>query len=417
VTRHGAAGARLPSLSGLGELAHTIETGRAHGGDLLRTPAGRVTVRARSFEGGVVAALRPVERGPVPQHARPPATFDSLVGESSVFRAAIEEARLAARVGVPVLLVGEPGTGKDSFAEAIHHASERAAGPLVWVRLPALPPEQVDAELFGRAAERGVTDRPRAGRIELAHGGTVVLDEISVLAEATQAGLGTFLEQRAVRPVGGRGHIAADTRLIATSRITASSLLAAGLLRRALFERLRVLQIELPPLRERGTDAALLARVQATKVCHALGRPPVQFEAHVLDALCAYPWPGNVTELLGLVEGWIASLPAGQTRIDRVPGHIRRATREAPATPRRAGPRGAETARGGGSPEEDDAGRSGAESRRVRPWSEVEREAFASALEACQGNVSRAARALGVSRGTFYNKMRRFGLKDGGGRG
>lgn len=417
VNRHGAAGARLPSLSGLGELARALESGRAHSGDLLRTPAGRVTVRARSFRDGVVAALRPVGRAPAAGPGRAATTFDSLMGESSVFRAAIEEARLAARVGVPVLVVGEPGTGKDSLAEAIHNASQRAAGPLVWVRLPALPPEEVDAALFGHAGERGVTGHARAGRLELAHGGTVVLDEISVLSEATQASLGRFLVERAVRPVGGRSHIAADTRVIATSRVKASDLLAAGLLRRELFDRLRVLQIELPPLRERGADAAVLARARAAAVCRALGRPPVQFEAHVLDALCGYEWPGNVTELLGLVEGWIASIPATKTHIDRVPGHIAGAGGGVPAGRAAPAARGS-TART--TPARGPAGGSGSggpASRRIRPWTEVERETFAGALRTCDGNVSRAARALGVSRGTFYNKMRRFGLKDGGDHG
>jgi DNA-binding NtrC family response regulator len=315
----------------------------------------------------------------------------ALVGRS---RATVRLRRLlgaAAAGDATVLLTGETGTGKGLAARALHAASPRAAGPFVHVDCAALAPSVIESELFGH--ERGAftgADAPRAGRLEAAAGGTLFLDEIGELEPRLQAKLLRALEDRAFERVGGVRTLALAARVVAATNRDLHRAIAAGAFRADLYYRLQVVEIELPPLRARSEDLPLLAEHALRAAARRAGRPAPHPTPAFAAALAAHDWPGNVRELANLMERLVA-LGAGPVLdaadlAEALPA-------PSPATLPVAAPPP--------SPADDGADPPGHAADAAR---------IAAALAATGGNVARAARRLGLPRGTLRHRIAKHGL-------
>jgi DNA-binding NtrC family response regulator len=317
----------------------------------------------------------------VAAHPRARYHIHDLIGESRLIRSVRETAHRVADLNLPVLISGETGTGKEILAQAIHNASNRAAEPFVGVNVSAIPGELLESELFGyeQGAFTGASAQGRAGKFELAQNGTLLLDEIGELPLDMQTKLLRVLQEKVVHRLGGSAAKAFNARVIASTNRDLESEVAAGRFRLDLLHRLRVVDIHLPPLRERPGDIRLLIEAQLAAESKRLRRT-IRIAPLVLAAFERYPWPGNVRELVNTLEGNIALLPPGKTELDTIPDPIERTLRSL-------------TPSGGLSLES------------------AERRACARALEKAQGNVAAAAQILGIVKGTLYSKIRRYGLE------
>jgi two-component system response regulator AtoC len=301
----------------------------------------------------------------------------------------------AAQGQATVLLRGESGTGKEVAARAVHALSPRRAGPFVRVHCGALPDALLESELFGheRGAFTGAIAR-KPGRVELAQGGTLFLDEIGDITAAVQVKLLRLLQEREFERLGGLATIKADVRFIAATHRNLEGMVARGEFREDLFYRLSVVPIWLPPLRERVSDIEVLATQFCSERAAANGRPEVTLDASALARLAAEPWPGNVRQLQNFVERLVV-LSEGR--------RIGAADVERELSCRAPGPSEA--------PVTSDPGVGGAATGHLDEQRKMaEREALESALRRAGGNRSLAARLLGVSRRTLYNKLEEFGL-------
>ncbi|MCP5420837.1 MAG: sigma-54-dependent Fis family transcriptional regulator [Gammaproteobacteria bacterium] len=226
-----------------------------------------------------------------------------LIGECSSMRQMFKHLRKIAPTQSTVLILGESGTGKELVANAVHDLSDRRSKPLVVVNCAAIPESLIEAELFGyeNSVLRSVSGSHR-GLLQSANEGTLFLDEIGELPLAAQARLLRLLQGGETYRRGFAQVARVDVRLIAATHQDLAQRVQRGLFRSDLYYRLRVMEISLPPLRERGEDLFLLARFLLNKICQRLKRPPAVFTQSALDALRAYPWPGNVRELENTVE-------------------------------------------------------------------------------------------------------------------
>ncbi len=246
--------------------------------------------------------------------------FAHLVGTSHVLEATVKQARAAAATSATVLLLGENGTGKEVIARAIHEEGPRADRPFVAVSCAALPETLIESELFGH--EKGSftgASSARKGRFELADGGTLFLDEISELTPAVQVKLLRVLQERSFERVGSNKTLTVDIRLIAASNRDLEQDVESGRFRRDLFYRLNVVPLTLPPLRERHEDIPLLAAHFAAKAAEKHGRPPVEMDPGLLEALQEYEWPGNVRELENLIERLVVLTPGSRLGVEFLP--------------------------------------------------------------------------------------------------
>jgi two-component system, NtrC family, nitrogen regulation response regulator NtrX len=317
---------------------------------------------------------------------------ETMVGDSAGMQAVRGLIERVAVTDARVLISGDSGTGKELVAAAIHRLSARASGPLVRLNCAAIPRDLVESELFGheRGAFTGATER-RRGRFELAHRGTLFLDEVGDLGAEAQAKLLRALEAGEIERVGGGEAIPVDVRILAATNKDLRAEVAAGRFREDLFFRLLVIPIHLPPLRERGEDIPLLVE-------HFLARhrartallPPVITPA-AMEALVRHTWPGNVRELANIVER-IAILFAG---VDVAPSDIRTLLAGSGGSP------------AGGSRPAFDAADTRSLSDRL---DEFERSVIRGALESAGGSVADAARGLRTDRANLYRRMRRLGI-------
>jgi DNA-binding NtrC family response regulator len=308
--------------------------------------------------------------------------------------------RLVARVAVTdstVLLVGESGTGKELVARSIHLQSRRAQGPFMAVNMGALPESLVEAELFGaaRGAYTGAV-ADRIGLVEEADGGTLFLDEIGDMPLAVQVKLLRTLENNELRRVGENATRLVDVRVIAATHRDLKTLIAEGRFREDLYYRLNVVQIELPPLRERREDIGLLASYFLDRVMTRWERPGLSFAPETAEALERYDYPGNVRELENAIEHAVAVAESPVLR----PSDLPAAFRSARLLPEEGSRDAAEAA----------------PPPRPRPreaWSlaEVEREHIQLVLGHHRGNATAAARTLGISRTTMWRKLREYGIR------
>ena len=303
-----------------------------------------------------------------------------FVGDSAAVRRVLDLVSRVAASKISVLLTGESGTGKELVARMIHARSDRADKPFVAINCAALPETLLESELFG--IERGVATgvEARAGRFETAQGGTLFLDEIGDMPVALQSKLLRVLQEREIERVGGRRRVPIDVRVLAATHARLAERIAAGEFREDLYYRLRVVEIGLPPLRERREDIPKLVRYFLDRFAAREGREAPTLDRDAYAALLSHDFPGNIRELENLLEG-AAALSQG--------GAIRR--EDLQWLPRAALPSEAGAPAGAGDDEVADL--------RVLEERHIQR-----VLRMAGGNKSRAARLLGISRRTLYRK-------------
>jgi DNA-binding NtrC family response regulator len=391
---------RMPRLDGLGVLRQLasrlpglpVVVITAHGD--VRSAVEAMKLGARDFlEKPVdIEELRSVAADILDRSGSPAASEPdeprTIVGLSEAIRTVRDAVRRsAASSGTTVLVRGESGTGKELVARAIHDLSARREGPFVAINCAAVPDGLMESELFGH--ERGAftgADALRRGRFELAHGGTLFLDEIGELPPQLQAKLLRALQERTIERVGAASPIAVDIRVVAATHRELKAELAAGRLREDLYYRIAVLEIVIPPLRERLEDVLPLAR-------HLLGRlrpeAPPRMSAELASALTRHDWPGNVRELANVLERALLFAGGGEL----TPEHLPPAIRALAAA-------GAEPAVGD---------RTGV--LPGVPLEEVERELIEKTLAALGGNRTHTATALGLSRRALLYKIKRYGIR------
>ena len=315
--------------------------------------------------------------------------IEGIVGRSPLFRQVLQRVHQVAPTDVSVLIRGESGTGKELIARAIHRLSTRADGPFVAVDCGAIPETLLEAEMFGyeRGAFTGATVS-RKGLIEQAHGGTLFLDEISNLPLAMQAKLLRVLQERTVRRLGGHQEVAVDVRIIAATHEDLAARMRAGTFREDLYYRLNVVEIVLPPLRDRPEDIPLLAEHFFQQLRPRFFKPLEGISRATHLVLRAYRWPGNVRELRNAIEHAMAvSEGPWITPLD-LPEHILRAIREVSPTGQLL---------------------PYLQARRIA-LRDFERQYLIRLLTQTRGNVSRAARIAGLRRTSIYKMLRRHGL-------
>ena len=247
-----------------------------------------------------------------------------LIGQSESIREVLVKVEQMAPVSSTVLIEGESGTGKELVARAIHRLSPRRAKPFIAVNVGALPETLLESELFGheKGAFTGAAER-RIGRFELAHTGTLFLDEIGDIPSATQVKLLRVLEEREVTRVGGTGSITVDVRVVAATNNPLRESVEAGRFRSDLYYRLNVLNIYLPPLRDRKEDIPILVRRFITELSREHDRPFKGISPEALEILIEYAWPGNVRELRNLVESMVVLAPGREIGPSDIPRQIR----------------------------------------------------------------------------------------------
>ncbi|HEU4535455.1 MAG TPA: sigma 54-interacting transcriptional regulator, partial [Polyangiaceae bacterium] len=362
---------------------------------LLGAFAEQVAVLSRRFaerEAEGPTTRRPGGGPPSPNPSR--YRFDDIVAVSPAMCELVALARQAAAVDANVLLVGESGTGKEVLAQAIHAASARAGEPFVGVNCAALPGELLEAELFGyeRGAFTGARREGNAGKFEQAGRGTLLLDEIGDMPSPMQPKLLRVLQERQVTRLGGGRERPVPARIVATTHRDLREAVQNGQFRLDLFYRLGVLALQVPALRDRAEDVVPLAERFLARFAAAQGKAVRAIGEGVVRALLAHGWPGNVRELANVIEREVTLLPADAESLDR----LRVPLADLPGPSMRPPPPSLRSSLLPPPPS-------------VVPLVEVERRAFLEALSACGGSVSRAARALGVSKVTFYAKLRRWG--------
>jgi DNA-binding NtrC family response regulator len=229
--------------------------------------------------------------------------LEGMVGDCPAMRAVFERVRRVAATDVTVLILGESGTGKELVARAIHELGVRNSGPFVAVNCAAIPENLIEAELFGheKGAFTGAVQK-KQGLVEAANGGALFLDEIGELTQAAQARLLRALQEGEIRPVGSSQSRKIQFRLIAATHRNLHGMVAQGTFREDLYYRLRVMEVALPPLRDRGADIEALARHLLDKIAARLNRGTLSFSESARTALIRYPWPGNVRELANAIE-------------------------------------------------------------------------------------------------------------------
>jgi DNA-binding NtrC family response regulator len=310
----------------------------------------------------------------------------ALVGSSPAMRKVFETIHKVAETDLTVLIRGESGTGKELVAQAIHDRSARAKRPLVAVNCAAMARELVESELFGH--ERGSftgADARRIGRFEAANGGTIFLDEIGDMPPETQAKVLRVLQERALERVGSNTTLRVDTRVIAATHRDLEADVQAGRFREDLYYRLRVVEIVMPPLRERIEDIPALATKFLAEIAARLNKKPISISPASLGALARHRFPGNVRELRNVLER-AAVLASGPAIEPDDLGLIE--TVVAPA----------------------EAARTFAEAKRAAA-ADWERGYLIAALQRHGGNISRTAEAIGMVRQSLQQKMRELGLR------
>jgi DNA-binding NtrC family response regulator len=303
-----------------------------------------------------------------------------LVARSAEMQAVVDLARRVAPTNATVLLLGETGTGKDLLARAIHQESPRRNGPYVKVDCAGLPETLLESELFGHEKD-AFTDAGarKAGRFELAHGGTIFLDEVAELGLGVQAKLLRVLQERAFERVGGTETVQVDVRILAATNHNLEEALKKNRLREDLYFRLNVVPIRLPALRERRKDIPHLARRFVEQFAERHGRATEGLTDEALDLLMRYPWPGNVRELEHAIERAVLVADGPLLR----PEHFTLDFVAASAT----------------APEDT-----------LMTLEGLEREYIRRVLWRVRGHKGRAARILGINRKTLLEKRKRYGL-------
>jgi two-component system response regulator AtoC len=314
--------------------------------------------------------------------------LQNIVGESAAMKEVFEVVQQVAPTRATVLLLGESGTGKELIAKAIHQLSPRAKQPLVTVHCAALSPTLLESELFGheKGAFTGAHER-RIGRFEQAQGGTLFLDEIGEIDATIQIKLLRFLGERTFERVGSNKTQTADVRLVAATNKNLEELVKAGTFREDLFFRLRVVEINLPPLRERSEDVPSLARAFLKEFSKENNKPVTDFTSDAMDALLLHRWPGNVRELRTAIEHAVVLARSERISLRDLPPSVRNAPTATPE-PQQLLARSELTVK------------------------EAEKQLLIRALKETGGNRTLAAKRIGMSRRTLHRKLHTYQLEN-----
>jgi DNA-binding NtrC family response regulator len=397
---------RLPGLSGL-DLQERLAKSGARTSIIFLTGHGDIPTSVRAIKAGALEFLtKPyadadlitaIEQAFADGHGQPPrnASAERLeahiqsvaegreggrqaIGQSAEWKDVLRKATQVASTETTVLLEGESGTGKEVVARFIHRASPRKAGPLVAINCAALPDQLLESELFGY--ERGAftgAQQPKPGQIELASGGVLFLDEVTEMSAAAQAKLLRVLQEREFLRLGGTRLLKANVRVIAATNRDLRDAVARGAFREDLYYRLKVFDIQMPPLRERTRDIPLLVEVFLRDISRAIGRAPAAVTQEASQMLLKYAWPGNVRELRNVLERAAILCEGGPI----TPRHLSLHTE--PIAPSSAPTTDLRTS---------------------------ERRAIEKALRETDGNKAKTARRLGLTRTQLYVRLRKYAI-------
>jgi DNA-binding NtrC family response regulator/predicted hydrocarbon binding protein len=303
-----------------------------------------------------------------------------MVARSPAMRRVLDLAMRVAKVDTTVLITGESGTGKERLARLVHDESSRALGPFIAIDCGAITETLLESELFGhvRGAFTGAV-QDRAGLFEAANGGTLLLDELGEVPLGIQVKLLRALQEREVRRVGENRNRPIDVRVLAATNREPSVDLASGRLRKDLYYRLNVVELRVPPLRERREDVLAMARILLAEASVRLKRPVSGFTPRAADQILRYSWPGNVRELKNAMEHAVALAQSTVTDTLDLPEEVREAPPGAPV------------------------------SGVVRPLDEVEKDHILDAMSKNNGNQTKTALQLGIGSATLYRKLKKYG--------
>ncbi len=374
-------------ITGHADVEHAVGALRAGAYDFLTKPLDLKRVAPAVRRAGrhhfLSAEIRRLRHRVREQH-----DFRSIVGSSAAMREVFGLVQRVARTDASVLVTGESGTGKELIARALHERSARSDGPFVAVNCAAVPANLIESELFGHTKGAFTDARAdRKGLFAAAEGGTLFLDEIGELPIETQPKLLRALQERRVRPVGGDAEVPFDARIVTATNRTLTDEVAEGRFREDLFYRINVVTVELPPLRERGTDVLALAQHFVELISERYGKQVRGIAPDTAKCLLDYPWPGNVRELENSVDRAVALTRYDQLTVDDLPARVR--DHQPDRMP---------------SAEVD-------EPEAMLTLAELEERHLRRVLKLCDDNKSRAARVLGIDRRTLYRKLDRL---DGG---
>ena len=316
--------------------------------------------------------------------------FDEILGDSPVMREVKQRARKMALTGAPILIEGETGVGKELFARAIHSAGPTSSGPFVPVNCGGIPRDLFGSEFFGysKGAFTGAREQGQAGKIEAADGGLLCLDEVGEMPLEHQPFLLRVLEDGMVYRIGSNEGRPVRVRLVSMTNRNLLAEAEAGRFRSDLYYRIAVLRLQIPPLRDRGDDVVELVHHFASKAASRIDRPLPRFDAEVFRIFRSYSWPGNVRELRNVVENMILLGNSDQLGVADVPIEIRQQTDQGTASLL-----------------------SEQQSSPASPNLKLsERAAIEAALAEARGNLTDAAKRLGIARSTLYRKLDEYGL-------
>jgi transcriptional regulator of acetoin/glycerol metabolism len=339
---------------------------------------------------GVVLILREMKRMRKLAHriygARALFTFEDIVGEDHEFVKCTETLKMAARTDCPIVITGESGTGKEMFAQAVHNYSDRRDGPFIPLNCAAIPKDLLESELFGydEGAFTGAKRGGNPGKFELADGGTIFLDEVDSMPLDMQAKLLRLIEEKRVLRLGGKSFVPVDVRIISASNKDLMDRTREGAFRDDLYFRLNVVGVNIPPLRDRRKDVALLAKHFIEKYTKSPGEAERFLKPGILETLQAYEWPGNVRELSNWVERLLA--------LGKNEGPSQEMMIPAGSSQERRGDRGSSSAK-------------------AVKLEDREAQHIKEAIAGNNGVISRAASELGISRATLYRKIAKYGIE------
>ncbi len=380
-------------VSAHGTIPVAVEAMREGAIDFLEKPFAPEVLRARVEKAIEIARER---RGARTARARAEALEQDLVrehdphglvGRSEPMRRVLEQVHKVAVTDATVLVLGESGTGKELVARALHDASPRRGGPFVSVSCAAIPEGLLESELFGH--EKGAFTgaiRRKLGRFELAHEGTLFLDEVGEIPPATQVKLLRVLQERCFERVGGEETVEVDVRVVSATNRDLAALARDGRFREDLYYRLDVVSIVLPPLRDRPGDVEELARHFLSRLAPRLGRPVTGFTPEALECLRRHRWPGNVRELENVLEQALVFADGERVRVEDLPEALRRAPPPG-ALPVPAGDR-----------------------TLTEILEDLERQLILAAYERARGVKAETARLLGIKPSALYYKLEKYGI-------
>lgn len=328
-------------------------------------------------------------------------TFDRIIGNAPETAHVKHVARRIADTPSTVLITGESGTGKEMFAKAIHYASSVAKGPFISINCAAIPEHLLEAELFGYedGAFTGARKGGKPGKFEIAHKGTIFLDEIGDMPLPMQAKILRVLEQREVERVGGLTTYDVQVRIIAATNRNLDEMIVLGKFREDLYYRLNIIRLELPPLRQRKEDIPLLISHEMTKLCNSFGIPKKRFTPDAIHLFMTYDWPGNVRELVNTVEALVNMSEDTEIDLKDFPSYILKRFQN-PSSLKMSAKSENIVSQLTTFPE-------------IKKYTTIQEKSYIQKiLHELNGNKTETARKLGIHRSTLYEKLKKYGIDD-----